>query len=272
MITTINEFKNSINENNQYRLLDEILAEIQPKLDDMLERIKKWHLEEYKPPMSKFSEDLEKLNLKFDLMKAIEKYTKPTDILVDISTTVSRKRNLEINATIKRDEIDYPFTTEVIYAGGHTTQRLHYRYITKTKLPQTGNSIITQKLNTKIKRLTKIEKIQEEINRTIKQIESYKKKVEEINNTTDDEILLNNETYQMYKNLTWQELINRGNDKNYDYDENNFINAREEMKQKAIEGFRNNVSSYSLSITSLKKSVEKQYKKIEDLKQDDNND
>ena len=87
---------------------------------------------------------------------------------------------MTISSNIIRDGISYPFSTDVIYAGGYNIQTLHIRYVVNTKLKQTNTNVLTKQLNDKIKSLTNIEKLQIEKEDKIQRIEKLKEQKEYI--------------------------------------------------------------------------------------------
>jgi len=136
------------------QVVNSVLTQLNDKIEEMVAKIvarqNKELAERNQGPLSERSIEYIKIGLIFDLVKAIEKYTLATDSLKSIYyATISG--TIEINATIERDGIEYHFITDVIEAGGYNVQCFHYRYITKTNLPKTGNSEITESIKSEIK-------------------------------------------------------------------------------------------------------------------------
>lgn len=165
-----------LNESNSENIVNTILDALNDTIEDLLNRIEareKQDFPELYRPWSKFIRTMTRLGLIYDMVNSVEKYTSPTDELISINSFRSAKGSLEISAKIKRGDKIYSFLTEVIYAGGHNIQRLHYRYITKTDLPKTGNSLVTKVYAEKIKRMNKAEKLNKDLQDTISKKEKY---------------------------------------------------------------------------------------------------
>ena len=203
------------------QVVNAVLTQLNDKIEEMVAKIvarqNKELAERNQGPLSERSIEYIKIGLIFDLVKAIEKYTLATDSLKSIYyATISG--TIEINATIERDGVDYHFITDVIEAGGYNVQCFHYRYITKTNLPKTGNSEITESIKSEIKKMTKIEKLEKEIKVFEKRIEIYKGELNDLESMTIDQI----KSSDYWANITWEEMIKKGADANFDFDENKF--------------------------------------------------
>jgi hypothetical protein len=255
--------------NPKNNVLAKILNRIQPDIDSLLEKYRKSFEKQLEKPMTKYDEELARLTIIFDLVKSIGNHTKPDDDLKEIRTSVSPKGNLEIDAIIVRDGVEYPLSTEVIYAGGYNIQRLHYRYITKTRLPKSSSNELADAYNKKIKSMTAIEKIRNEI-------ESYEKRI--LNNDTrvgsskklsDEEILdLVKQKDNYFDWPTWDEIVSRGADKNYDYSEEKYNKSKEEGIARDIDFWKSqNIEWPEKNSVALKKEVEKLKKKLAVIEQ-----
>ena len=150
---------------NEKNLIGELLTTMTPTIDKMTNESLRWMEKETKRPTTEFDREYVEMYIVSDLIKSIEKYTKPTDTLVELISRTSNKGNIEISSVINRDGVDYTLSTEVIYAGGYNIQVLHYRYITNSKLPKSFNSNVLNGLKVEKKRLNKVERINEEIKR-----------------------------------------------------------------------------------------------------------
>ena len=251
----------NIYESRRNNVVNDILDELKDVIDKMMDFLSKSHFAKFETEMTEFDYEMSRLNLIFDLLNAIEKYTKADDKLISVKSHTSIKGNIEISAEIERDGKIYNFRTEAIYAGGYNIQRLHYRYITKTDLPQTGNNILTKEYKEKIKKLSKVEKLEKSIREFKKRIERTEEEVNDNKKLTDEEILSKNDYWQRSKDLDWNEIVKRGADKNYDYDPKKFYDSQEKYRQSIIDSFKSiNIKNEILHIELWKKEI----KKLED--------
>lgn len=252
-------FGQFINESKQENIVNVILDSLEPTIVEMLAATEKWFVETFKQEFTKYDREMARINLTYDMVKSIETYTQPTDVLISMNVRRSVKGNIQIDAQIQRGETTYNFSTEAIYAGGHNIQRLHYRYIVKTNLPKTGASEITKEYSEKIKKMSKLEKLNKEIESYQVRIERTKEKIEVNSKLNDDEILdvLNSrEDYSKWP--TWEEIVRRGADVNYNNDENVYNQEREKSIQSRIKLWKDmNVNSQKRYLVDYQKSVNK---------------
>ena len=127
----LKSYKQFLNESKQDNIVNVILDALEPTIVEMVNETAAWFSVKFKQEFTDFDREMTRLNLIFDMVKAIESYTKPTDQLLSMNVRKSVKGNIQIDAQIQRDRETYSFSTEAIYAGGHNIQRLHYRYILK---------------------------------------------------------------------------------------------------------------------------------------------
>jgi hypothetical protein len=216
-------FEQFIVESQQETLIDKILIALEDDILNLLIKYETNYKKQYDREMSKYDRELTRLIIIADFLGSIEKYTLPTDSLISCSSSISRKGNLEISAFVKREDTVYSLNTEVIYAGGYNIQTLHYRYITKTDLPKTGNTKVSDEYTAKIKKLTKYEKLNTELQDLVQKIEDNTAKISINVTKSEDEIwkeIKNDSKRYMYGQwASWDEIIKRGADKNFDYSE-----------------------------------------------------
>jgi hypothetical protein len=247
---------------------DGIVNEILDALADDIQYLMGKHEEafqkHYERPMTAYDKELARLNIIWDMLKAIEIYTLPTDELVTISSRISPKGNLEISAQIRRDGEVYPFNTEVIYAGGYNIQRLHYRYITKTSLPKTGRSSVSDAYEDRIKKLSKLEKLNAEISFFATKIQGLTQEVELNKAKSEKEIWQEiTSAKDYYEWPDWAEIVRRGADKNYAGEED----FNSQKKQAAADSFaswkKRNIQWKEDQILAYQKSIARLRKKLE---------
>jgi hypothetical protein len=172
---------------------------------------------------------------------------------------------------VERDGNNYPFNTEVIYAGGYNIQKLHFRYLTKTTLPQTGQSTETQKLKAELVKMGKGEKLQKDIERLKKRIELNQKEIDANSKFNDKQILDkvnagDNVAGKPFVWPSWEEIVKRGADKNYNNDEKYYNQRKKESEDGSIEFWKKkNITWKQQDIASSKKEIEKTQKKLDNL-------
>jgi hypothetical protein len=265
--TQVNLLRHMIFESKSGNIIEDLLEKLKKHISDLLEKYEKSFEKLFERKMTDYDKEYAKLMITTDMIKSIEKYTQPTDELVSVEATTSKKGNLEIFAKIKRDDKVYQLNTEVIVASGEI-QRAHYRYLTKTNLPKTGNTEITKQFTEKIKRLSKIEKIENDISNYEKRIKKEQDNLEENSKKSDEEILdiIRQNEYSYFMDITWDEIVKRGADKNY--------NGKSDFEQKQKEAIKSqfdswktmNIKSKIEYIKTLQKEIDKLKSKLNQLK------
>ena len=228
-----------LNESNQNNIVNVILDALEPTIVEMVAATEKWFVETFKQEFTKYDREYARINLTYDMVKSIEMYTLPTDSLISLNVRKSAKGNIEISSQIQRGETAYSFQTEAIYAGGHNIQRLHYRYIVKTNLPKTGESTITKEYTDKIKKMSKLEKINKEIQEYELRIEKTSKDAESNSKLNNDEIInVLKSNKDWYEWPTWKEIVSRDAAKNYNNDETFYNLERENQIARKIASWK----------------------------------
>jgi hypothetical protein len=252
--------------NDTTNIVNVVLHRLEDSILDLLLKYEAAYQKQFEREMSEYDRELARLTIIFDMIRAIEIYTQPTDTLVDVRSYTSAKGNLEISAQIQRDSQVYNFVTEVIYAGGYNIQRLHYRYITKTDLPKTNNTKVGDAYQEKIKKLSKLEKLNNEILSLENQIQTLQQTVELNKAKTEAQIWQEIKTEKDYYEWpTWSEIIKRGADKNYN-DEEDFITREKQDKSARIDFWkRKNIKWKEDQILAYQKQIVKAKKKLESL-------
>ena len=183
------KLKDLLNEvENKNPLINRLLVELKPLIADIIEDTRQRYKKDDKA-FSEYDAYYTEITLKYDMVKALEKYTLPTDKMSNVEVKNSSKGSFQISCMVERDGVKYPFNTEVIYAGGYNIQKLHFRYLTKTTLPYTGQSAETQKLKSELAKLSKGEKLQKEIEQNQKVIQYQQNLIDKHSKLSDKEII-----------------------------------------------------------------------------------
>ena len=163
--------------------IDSLLMECQTFINELVEQQKKLVLKlsldtnGIETPMSEFAIEQYEIGLIFKMVQSFNKYLKTTDILTDV--TIKNVGLFEISATVIRDGKKYSFRTELIPAGGYNIQEFHYRYITKTDLPESKENSAIDNLKSKLSVFKKIKSLEDDINRNIKSISDLEKYIKQ---------------------------------------------------------------------------------------------
>lgn len=183
------KYEQWLNEANTNTLIESILNNIEPVVLKLLEKYKEDYFKEFEKEPSKFSLLSFKLSLISDLLRSIEKYTLPTDELIESKVRLGIKGNFEVGLKISRNNLVYALSTEAITAGGYNIMRLHYRYITTTNLPQTGYDVYTKMYSERVKRLSRLEKLQAQYDTIKVNVDRHEKEYETNKSMTNEQIL-----------------------------------------------------------------------------------
>lgn len=253
-------------ENKRKNFIDDMLKKLEPFINEIIDLQNKRQLKELGYEMDERDKEYSKLYLTFDLIKSIESYSKPTDELIELESSYSRKGNLEIRGKVKRDDKEYNYSTEVIIAGGYNIQKIHYRYLTHTNLPKTNNQEKTKDLQQKIKKLTKIQKLNADILFYEEKIKKLEKELEENKVKTPDQIMdeLRNSAWYL-KWLPWDELVRRGVSDNFAVSEEEYAKKIADYESEQLERWYfqnikrkgNDIKEYQQSIQKVKDRIEK---------------
>ena len=245
-------------------IVNVILNKLEPTIFEMVSQTEAWFEEKFKQDFTDFDREMARLNLTFDMVKAIETYTNPSDTLLSIDVNTSIKNNIEITAQIERDGVTYNFSTEAIYAGGYNIQRLHYRYITRTNIPRTGSSTISKEFSEKIKRMTRVESLNKDIEQYKTRVAKAQAELAVDSKLTDDEIVQTlKDKGDWYEWPTWKEIVKRGAAKNYNNDEAYYNQEMEDGLASSIESWkRTNITWKEQSVVAWTKEIAKLQDKL----------
>lgn len=270
-------FGQFINESKQDNIVNVILDSLEPTIIEMVAATEKWFVEKFEQEFTKYDRELARLNLIFDMVKAVETYTQPTDSLLSLNVSKSAKGNIEISAQIQRDGTTYIFNTEAIYAGGHNIQRLHYRYIVKTNIPKTGVSTITKEYTDKIKKMSKLEKINKEILHFQSRLEKNNSEIYINSKKSDKDIIeiISEVGYGRTSNGGWyaSQLMRSDWNKLEDNQKERFNNSesefntyQDEMTQNGISAWKSrNIKWKEEDVKVCHKNIAQLQKKLDDI-------
>lgn len=264
-IKTYNQF---INESKKNDIMNVILDSLEQTISEMTAEIETWFRKNFpKNVITDYDRESWRISLTRDMVKAVEKYTLPSDTLVDIQSNEGNKGNIEIVAKIQRDGEVYDFRTEAIYAGGRNIQVLHYRYITKTRLPKTGNNTLAKEYDAKYKKLSKIEKLNIELKRYQDKITKAEEDIAINSKMNDAEILKAlKDKDDWYEWPTWAEIVKRDAAKNYNNDEAYYKQQMEDDIARKIENWKwNGIIRKKKSIELWSNEIVKLQKKLDTL-------
>jgi len=261
-IISYNQF---LNESKSNKFIDSILSAIEPNILKMINDVEHYYVNELKRSFSKLDAESTRLDITYNLIRSLEKYTLPTDTLIDINTTRGRNGTVKISANVQRDDKSHKISTDVIVAGGFI-QVNHYRYITKTTLPKTGMSEMTKIYLAKIKKLSKLDKLNKEVNRLQVRVDKFTADLLINTKMTDTAIWKDLLSSGEYKEYTWKEVVGNGADKNYDFDESLFDTKQLERKNSVIANWKyfkieskeDNIARTNKEIIKLQGKIEKE--------------
>ena len=248
-------------------LVINILENLKPVIQNLIDAHVAQFEKKFERKMSKFDLTMSELYIISDMVKSVEKYTSHDDVLVSLGSSVSKKGNLEISALIERGGTEYRLTTEVIYAGGHNIQCLHYRYITNSKLPKTGNNILTTEYAEKIKKMTKLEKLNEQLETEYRWQKRYEEEITQKEAMSEDEIIEHlkiEKPYALYsEKYLWKNLNEQAKE---------WYGSEELFEQKSANDLKNDISEFKHHLKvrrrylkDVNKAIEKTKAKITEL-------
>lgn len=123
-------------------------------------------------------------------------------------------------------------------------------------------------MNEEIKRLTKVEKLQKDLFHYENDLKKTRKTLEENSKLSDEDIwnLPENAESRESCSVTWETIISRGADKNYNFSEELFNEKQLEYKNRKIAFFKSmKIESEKRRIPSLEKEIKKLNDKINAL-------
>ena len=210
-------------------------------------------------PWTQWDRECEATFIIFDMCKALDKYTVPTDALSSMTTRMSDRGNFAIDTVIIRDGEFHKMLTEVIWAGGYNIKCLHTRYITNTTLPKNGQtSEELETLKAEVKLRKKADKLNKEKLSLQSRMDEYEVRIIAAKLKTDEEItaLVLSSEDSKYLNTTWSDL-NEWGQESYGTPEK-FAAARVVQIADAVESWKTfNIFFPSRNLRGLQRSLKK---------------
>ena len=229
---------------------DQILHQLKSEIDYMVEKNVEYLNDENKKKginLTVTPSEAEYIRIKTvsDMVSAMSRYLKPSDKLIEVKKIGSRAGSIEISISIERDGKSHSLLTDMITAGGHSIQTLHYRYLTKTNLPSLNVSEFEKKYKAELAKLSKAEKILLEIKRLDKYINHANETIKRAQSLTEDDIVNKEIVFPLdspyvdswYNKLTWSDVLSRGNSKNFEDSEEKFNEWKNQQRKENIERF-----------------------------------
>jgi len=171
-------FKSSI---KGYPVINDILKQSIPHLEKIVKAYKQ-RAEDQGRVFTAGEQEAVEIALLSDLVGSLGNYIAKTDEAKNIKFKET-KGTVAITADIIRDGKPNHFSTQMIYAGGHTVQVLHFRYIVDTKLPHRFNVPLVA-IEAKIKHIKASEKIKEQIQTEQNLLERYENDIKKLESKT----------------------------------------------------------------------------------------
>jgi hypothetical protein len=251
---------------------EEILLQLEKPISDLTAEIiqseKAFHLKKTGKELNvtPHMEEMIRLSLVIDLMKALQNYILPTDTLTGFNWYGGPK-GIEISAGIEREGVRYLFVTEAITAGGYNIQRFHYRYIVKSKMPRVFGNLAAEYVE-KQKRLNKVEKLEKEIETYQTHITKYQTRIDELTPMSKEELIVELGKHPMLgwrvkNDYKWENI-----DKTYYKGTKEEWEAEQQklVEDGVVEMLRSDVEIPKRYIKDFQKKIVKLQAKIETLK------
>lgn len=268
---SIKLFEQFVNESVGSQFSHDVLTALEPTILEMVDRIKAQIIEMYakkdiKYEINEWEAESIRISLIVDMLKSFEKYTEPSDKLISIQPR-SGSKGIEIYAKIEREGQEYDYYTEAIGAGGYNIQSFHFRYLTKTKLPNAKiKGTLANEYAEKLKKMTKAEKLNNEIKYLEHDIEKIDAKFAEMGAITDEKIakILKDEGHYSYNQPDWAQIIKNGAAQNFNNSEAEYLASVEKTMRHGIEFWRTqNIEWPTKRRASLEKEIAKLRAKLQ---------
>ena len=202
------------------------------------------------------------LHCTIDLTKALGKFIRKEDELVKSTMSVN-KGLIEGQIIIKRNGEEHYVDTHSIYASGDV-QRLHIRYLVDSSLPRiTGKTPAQITLETEKKKMSKLEKIQENIRLIEKSIKRCQEEIKKYKKLNLKSIISDNKEKYPFTPGNYVSDDKPGSIHKNEETYNNFIT---QMSERSLESNKNRITFSERQIKDNTKRIEKLKKKLSESK------
>jgi len=258
------KFTNQYIESSKNQVLKNVLNSMKPQIEKKIESTIKWmESEKNAMPVTEFGKECIELQLIHDICKSIISYTNEDDMLLWFNAGTSVKGNFEMTGEIERGGKRYSFSTEAIIAGGYI-QRDHYRYLTKTNLPKTGNMVLAKEIKKVIALKNKKQRKMDDISRLEKHIKNAYVKSDMLSKLTREdwiEYINANDANRFITNDNWSEFPQDHRDEifqgSYEVYKQWIVDTNEKTIDRAMEESTHIVNRIAYLEKDLKKEQER---------------
>lgn len=241
-------------------VLRTILTNMKPQIQKSIDMAIAYEEKISKRIVTQFGIECIESALLFDLYKNVVSYTKNDDKIKSFSSGISIKGNFELYGVVIRDGQEYRFSTEAIIANG-MINRAHYRYITKTNLPNARNMGEADMMKGIIKSNNKQQRMIQEIERLEKVKANSILNVERMTKFTREDWISQMDRGLMSNNwdsFTKEDQVNGRHWSN----ENEYIAWLNKVNEEAIERQMERLDWAITRVKRLDESIVKENKKL----------
>ena len=255
------KFTNKQIETTKNEVLRTILVNMKPQIQKSIDMAIAHEEKISKRIVTQFGVECIESALLFDLYKGVVSYTKNDDKIKSFSSGISIKGNFELYGVVVRDGQEYSFRTEAIIADG-MINRAHYRYITKTNLPNARNMGEADMMKGIIKSNNKQQRMIDEVTRLEKLKADSILKVEVMTKFTKQDWINQMDGGLMSNN--WDSFTKEDQVNGYHWsNENEYIAWLSESHERQIESQMERLQWAITRLKRLDESIVKENKKLD---------
>ena len=242
-------------------VLKTILVNMKPQIQKSIELAIIQEQKATKRDVTEFGVECIESALLFDLYKNVVSYTRNDDKIKSFSSGISIKGNFELYGVVVREGQEYSFRTEAIIANG-MINRAHYRYITKTNLPNARNTQEADNMKAIIKSNNKQQRMIQEITRLEKIKSDSVLKVETLTKFNRQDWI--NQLGDGLMTSNWDSYTQEQKDNGYHWSNENEYNAwLNKVNEEAIENQMQRLQWAISRVKRLDASIVKENKKLD---------